>query len=157
MRNARESDLDGIVALCAEHAEYEHASFDPDAARQNLGRFLFAGQPRAWCIVAEVGGELAGYAAYSLEFSTWRAAEYLHMDCLFVRAAHRNGGLGRLLLDAIIEVATAHGCASIEWQTPAWNTDAIRFYDRLGAIGSPKVRYRLATDRSVRATHGGAV
>ena len=142
IRPARESDLDALLVLCAEHAEYERASFDADFARCNLGRFLFAATPRAWCVVIELDDEIAGYATYSLEFSTWRAAEYVHMDCLFVRASHRNRGYGLQLMQAVIDAARERG-TWIEWQTPSWNADAIRFYDRLGATRSEKARYRL--------------
>ena len=29
----------------------------------------------------------------------------------------------------------------IEWQTPQWNAAAARFYERLGAVAAPKLRY----------------
>lgn len=144
IRPAREADLDALLVLCAEHAEYERASFDADFARRNLGRFLFAESPRARCIVIDFDGTLAGYTTYSLEFSTWRAAEFVHMDCLFVRASHRNRGLGLQLMQAVIDAARERG-TWIEWQTPTWNADAMRFYDRLGATRSEKARYRLLT------------
>jgi GNAT superfamily N-acetyltransferase len=142
IRPAREADLDALLVLCAEHAEYERASFDAEAARRNLGRFVFSDTPRAWCVIVEIEGALAGYATYSLEFSTWRAAEFVHMDCLFVRASHRDRGLGSQLMQAVIDAARERG-TWLEWQTPSWNADAIRFYDRLGATRSDKVRYRL--------------
>jgi hypothetical protein len=31
----------------------------------------------------------------------------------------------------------------VQWQTPAWNTAPIQFYDRLGATGKPKIRFSL--------------
>jgi GNAT superfamily N-acetyltransferase len=142
IRAAREADLDALLVLCAEHAEYERASFDAEAARRNLGRFLFGDSPRVWCVVVEVDGAIAGYATYSLEFSTWRATELVHMDCLFVRASHRNRGLGSQLMQTVIDAAHERG-TSLEWQTPSWNADAIRFYDRLGATRADKARYRL--------------
>jgi hypothetical protein len=35
------------------------------------------------------------------------------------------------------------GCATVQWQTPAWNEDAARFYRRLGAVELDKRRYVL--------------
>ena len=142
IRPAQESDLGEILLLCAEHAGFERSSFCPEQARGSLGRFLFGERPRARCLVAQVGGSVVGYATYALEFSTWRAAEYVHMDCLFVRAGFRNAGLGRLLLAEVGQAAAALGCDFVEWQTPAWNHDAIRFYDRAGAVKAAKKRYR---------------
>ncbi|MFK0215391.1 MULTISPECIES: hypothetical protein [unclassified Streptomyces] len=35
------------------------------------------------------------------------------------------------------------GLGQVQWQTPPWTTDAIRFYDRLGAQAKEKRRYSL--------------
>lgn len=152
VRPARPADLDEILALCAEHAAFERAAFSPEDARGRLARHLFGERPRTRCVVADAepvagagadacGARLAGYATYALQFSTWRAAEYVHMDCLYVRPAFRNGGIGALLLAEIVESAAMCGCDVVEWQTPAWNRDAARFYDRTGAARSDKIRY----------------
>ncbi len=34
----------------------------------------------------------------------------------------------------------------VQWQTPDWNTNAVRFYLRLGAQASNKTRFKLAID-----------
>jgi hypothetical protein len=31
----------------------------------------------------------------------------------------------------------------VQWQTPAWNEGAIRFYDRIGAVSKEKLRFFL--------------
>lgn len=41
------------------------------------------------------------------------------------------------------DAARGLGVEHVQWQTPCWNTDAIRFYDRVGALVQDKVRYRL--------------
>jgi len=142
VRPATPKDLDEIVALCEEHAAFEKSSLSADRVRRSLGRFLFVNSPRAWCLVAEVEGKLAGYATYSLEFSTWNASEFLSMDCLYVREGNRNAGIGMQLLQRIRRAAVALGREFVEWQTPSWNAGAIRFYDRIGAVGQLKIRYR---------------
>jgi len=145
IRTAARADLDAIVRLCGEHAAYERSTLDPEAVRRSLPHYLFGATPRARCLIIESDGALAGYATHSREFSTWRAAEYLHMDCLYIREPFRNAGLGTQLMEKIADDARSLGCDSIEWQTPSWNTDAIRFYDRVGAIGALKMRYRWLT------------
>jgi GNAT superfamily N-acetyltransferase len=149
VRPAQAQDLEGILILCAEHAAFERSPFCMEDARGRLGGFLFGESPRARCFVAQAGGSLIGYATYASEFSTWRAAEYVHMDCLFVREGFRNAGLGGLLLRKVAEAAVALGCDIVEWQTPSWNRDAVRFYDRAGAVKSEKMRYRLRVGAAV--------
>jgi len=147
VRLARPRDLEGVLALCAEHAAFEGAAFSLDDAGAALGRFLFGPRRRARCLVAETEEGLVGYATYALEFSTFRASRYTHMDCLFVREGYRNAGVGRRLLEAVAQAARELGCEFVEWQTPAWNEPAMRFYGRVGAVGSPKVRYVWRVER----------
>lgn len=58
---------------------------------------LFFGKepPRLRCFVAELNeGEIIGYVSCAPEVSTWDGAEYLHMDCLFLREGHRGLRVG---------------------------------------------------------------
>ncbi len=89
--------------------------------------------------------ELLGYATCVPEFATWAGAEYLHMDCLYLRPGHRGRGIGRALIDAVAAHAAALGLPEVQWNTPDWNDGAIRFYDRLGATARTKQRYTLRT------------
>ena len=82
-----------------------------------------------------------GYATWSLEFSTWRAAEYVHVDCLYLDASCRGQGLGRCVMESIAQRAAVLGATHLEWQTPEWNEDAARFYDSLGARSAVKRRF----------------
>jgi GNAT superfamily N-acetyltransferase len=141
IRAARPADLDAIVRLCAAHAAYERAALPGPGLRERLAVALFGAEPRATCFVAEIDGRVEGYAACALEFSTWRGGDYLHLDCLFVEAGHRGHGVGRRLVDAVARHAADLGIAHVEWQTPAWNTAAVRFYERLGATAAAKLRF----------------
>lgn len=134
-------DLAGLLVLMAEHAAFEGGEVTAKAAQ--LSRALFGPQPRLSVWVAGDQPGLLGYAAASREYSAWRGREYLHMDCLFVRAAARNLGVGARLADAVIGFATTQGLEEVQWQTPAWNLDAVRFYERLGAVAHQKVRFSL--------------
>lgn len=134
-------DLPGLLSLMAEHAAFEGGQVTTKAAQ--LSRAVFGLPPRLFAWVAGDGADLLGYAAASREFSAWRGRDYLHMDCLFVSAAARNHGVGARLVDAVIGFATAQGLEEVQWQTPAWNLDAVRFYERLGAVGDQKVRFSL--------------
>ncbi|MEU2240711.1 GNAT family N-acetyltransferase [Streptomyces sp. NPDC018338] len=114
------------------------------------------GSPRLRCFVAELpDGSLAGYATCAPELSTWDGVAYLHMDCLYLTSTARGHGLGPLLMDAVRAEARALGLTEIQWQTPAWNEGAIRFYDRLGATSKEKRRYTMAVDPAASASASG--
>ncbi len=145
MRRARAGDLDEVVRLVGEHAAYERSAAPAAGLAARLDGLLFgSGAPRLRCFVAELGsGEIVGYATCAPEVSTWDGAEYLHMDCLFLRDGHRGLGLGPRLVEAVVEEAQALGCDHVQWQTPAWNEDAVRFYERIGARATEKLRFKL--------------
>ncbi|WP_338699319.1 GNAT family N-acetyltransferase [Streptomyces sp. Q6] len=145
VRRARPADLPLVAALAAEHAAYEKATPPAPGLADRLETLLFGTPtPRLRCFVAELNdSDLIGYATCAPELSTWDGAEYLHMDCLFLRDGHRGLGLGPQLMEAVRAEARALGLTEIQWQTPPWNEGAIRFYDRLGATAKEKRRYSL--------------
>jgi GNAT superfamily N-acetyltransferase len=141
---ARPCDIASLVALCADHAHYEKAAYDPVDKARGLHHALFVSPPRLYAWLAWQGGVPIGYATASVEFSTFTACEYVHMDCLFVDAKARGHGTGEVLLDAVIAKARSLDLHEVQWQTPEWNAGAIRFYVRHGAHAKAKQRFVLA-------------
>ncbi|MDP8984805.1 MAG: GNAT family N-acetyltransferase [Pseudomonadota bacterium] len=145
VRRVELTDLHAVVALCAEHAEFERASFDASGKLERLSDAIFGNEHRLTAWIAVVDRQPVGYATATIDFSTWNAAPFLYMDCLFVRPTQRNGGIGLTLFETVRRFARERGLTEIHWQTPAWNTDACRFYRRIGGIDLPKVRFILPT------------
>ncbi|MGW7108761.1 N-acetyltransferase family protein [Streptomyces xanthophaeus] len=147
VRRARPEDLPRLVELVHEHVAYEMSAPRPLDLAQRLGPQLFAEGAPLWVLLARTpDGTVAGYAACSREFAFWDARHYLHMDCLYLAEDARGHGLGAALVDGVRDLARELGLAEVQWQTPDWNEGAIRFYDRLGATGSPKRRYTLPVE-----------
>ncbi|WP_424211236.1 GNAT family N-acetyltransferase [Streptomyces sp. BI20] len=145
IRRARPEDLPRLVELIEEHVAYERAAPRPPGLADRLGPQLFASDARLWVLVAELpDGTLAGYAACAPEYAFWNAAHHLHMDCLYLAESARGRGVGADLMAAVADLARAEGMTQVQWQTPEWNEGAVRFYDRLGAVALPKLRYSLA-------------
>lgn len=141
VRDACIADVEPLLRLVARHAEHERASAPVTAPA--LARLIAdVGAPMR-LFVADDGIDLAGYAALGFDYALWDGAWHAHLDCLFVRDDRRGKGIGKLLLDHAIDAARRTGAPRIEWQTPAWNTDAIRFYQREGAQAFPKMRFSL--------------
>lgn len=62
----------------------------------------------------------------------------LALDDLYVRPGHRDAGVGRLLMTALAALAEPDDLV-IRWGVETDNTDAQRFYERLGARLRDKV------------------
>lgn len=149
MRALERGDLGGLVELCREHARYERASWSDHEREQKL-EALFLGSGSARCWVVEAPDELAGFASANLELSTWDAGHYLHLDCLYLRAAYRGEGLGQALMEHVARAALELGAVNLQWQTPVWNDGAARFYERLGAGAAEKLRFTLSPEACAR-------
>ena len=88
-------------------------------------------------------GQIAGYATYMKQYATWDAREYLYLDCLYISESYRSEGIGRQLIDQVQVESRKHGCDLMQWQTPSFNKDAMRFYYRIGAESKSKERFFL--------------
>jgi len=145
IRRVAPTDIPALVDLIHDHAAYERSAPLDDDLDSRLPALLFGDAPRLHAFVADQGTRLVGFTTASFEVSTWKATEYLHMDCLYVDESARGGGIGRLLMQQLRELAASRGVSELQWQTPDWNVDAIRFYDRTGAERRQKSRYALGS------------
>jgi len=141
IRPFQAQDIDQLIGLCAAHAAYEQSDYSEEGKREALREILASPQAEIQCLVVAAGPELVGYATCIQQFSTWDAAYYLYMDCLYLTEAFRGYGIGKELLDRIKQIAKEEACFQVQWQTPTANTQAIRFYQREGATTKAKTRF----------------
>jgi GNAT superfamily N-acetyltransferase len=143
IRKTLPKDVDEIVKLCAEHAEYEQAEYSTKDKKQKLTAQLFSDDPRLHCFIVEGGGEIIGYCTYTFDYSTWDADFFAYMDCLYLRPQARNFGIGEEIIKRIAKHAKQVNCKIIQWHTPDFNVSAIKFYHRIGATSKQKTRFYL--------------
>jgi GNAT superfamily N-acetyltransferase len=134
IRPAGEADVPAVLALIHALAEYEHAGPGAVATTESLLREAMFGSPRAVeVLLALLGDEVAGFAMFFHNFSSWRGRRGIFLEDLFVRPEMRRHGVGRALLRELARIALARNCARIEWLVVDWNQQAIDFYRSLGA------------------------
>ena len=143
IRNCEISDLTKLVILCQKHAEYEKADFSPEGKEEGLKKALFDTQPKLHCLVVATEKDIVGYVSYTFDYSTWDAATFMYMDCLFLEEQARSFGIGEVLIEKLKQIGIKNNCINIQWQTPQFNERAIKFYHRIGAKGKDKVRFTL--------------
>jgi len=134
-------ELDALLALCREHARYEGAEFTASGQQERWQKALFSARPALYCWLALDDDRPCGFMTVTVEYATWMAERFAHMDCLYLREPYRRIGLGRAFIEALEEFCARHDCRSAQWQTPPTNDLGIRFYESLGARALPKLRY----------------
>ncbi|HEX4676594.1 MAG TPA: GNAT family N-acetyltransferase [Steroidobacteraceae bacterium] len=79
--------------------------------------------------VAEADGRVVGFSNSVLHETTWATTPICYLEDLFVEAAMRGNGVGRLLLQDLVVLARQHGWSTLYWHTRSNNTTARRLYD----------------------------
>ncbi|MFF3340876.1 GNAT family N-acetyltransferase [Streptomyces flavidovirens] len=135
IRNATPADVPVIHAMVRELAEYEKALHEARASVEQLRDALFGERPAAYAHIAETeDGEVAGFALWFLNFSTWRGVHGIYLEDLYVRPSRRGGGYGKALLASLARICVERGYERLEWSVLDWNEPSIDFYRSLGAL-----------------------
>lgn len=136
-------DVDAVVAMVYELAEYERLVEQCRLTGEQLRAALFGPAPALFGLVATAdspaqargsGPAVVGYALYFLNFSTWEGVHGIYLEDLYVRPDQRGSGLGRALLTGLAGIANDRGYARLEWSVLDWNAPSIAFYRSLGAL-----------------------
>ncbi|MFT3670150.1 MAG: GNAT family N-acetyltransferase [Pseudoxanthomonas sp.] len=135
LRPATRADIPQILEFIRGLAEYEKLAHEAVATPALLERHLFGDRPAAEVVIAEADGVPAGFALFFHSFSTFLGQPGLYLEDLFVLPSHRGLGLGKRLMVHLARLAVERGCGRFEWSVLDWNTPAIDFYRRLGAVG----------------------
>jgi len=148
---ALERDTPVILSLIRDLAEYERLGHEVEATEEDIRESLFFDWPGAEVVLAYVDGDLAGFALFFHNYSTFLGRRGLYLEDLFVRPAYRGRGVGRRLLAHLARLAVERKCGRMEWWVLDWNESAIRFYRSIGAVPMDDwTVYRLTGDALAR-------
>jgi GNAT superfamily N-acetyltransferase len=92
--------------------------------------------------VAEVEGQVVGFALHHTHLSTWAADADCYLEDLFLTESARGHGVGRALLDDLIAICRANGYSRLYWHTDEGNARARALYDSYTPYDG-HVRYRI--------------
>jgi GNAT superfamily N-acetyltransferase len=147
IRLGERGDVTVIARLIRALARYEKLEHEVTMDEARLEAALFGRHPYAETLIAEEDGEAVGFALFFHNFSTFLAKPGIYLEDLYVEESQRGRGTGRALLRRLAAIAIERDCGRLEWAVLDWNTDAIGFYERLGARPNADwTVYRLAGD-----------
>ena len=131
IREATIEDLADVLKLVRELADFENAA---DQVTADLNDYRKCFQSNDFEVLLAIqDSKIVGMALYYLTWSTWRG-RMLYLEDLVVTSEKRRQGIGDILLEAFIERAKDLDCKMVKWQVLDWNTPAIKFYEKKGAI-----------------------
>ena len=133
IRKGEKSDMPSVLKLIKELAHFEN---EPDAVIvtvEDLEKDGFGETPLFKTFVAEQNNEIVGMALFYPRYSTWKGAT-IHLEDLIVTKSKRGLNIGSALYTKVIEYGYNKGVKRIEWVVLDWNTPAIEFYKKTGAV-----------------------
>jgi GNAT superfamily N-acetyltransferase len=140
IRPATPADVPAIFGMIFELAVFEKLEHMVVANEAALHDSLFCDKPVCEALVGETGGEVVTFALFFHNFSTFLCKKGLYLEDLYVQQAHRGKGYGKQMLVALAQLAVERDCGRFEWSVLDWNSNAIKFYEGMGATVMPDWR-----------------
>jgi GNAT superfamily N-acetyltransferase len=133
IRPAKREEVGEVLQLIQDLATYEKAPEQVEASKDNLLNTIFAKEPRVFCDLVEVDGQIAGMAIWFLNYSTWQAKHGIYLEDLYIKPEFRAKGYGKALLKHLAQICDREGYGRLQWWVLDWNSPAIEFYRSFGA------------------------
>ena len=133
IRPAKREEVGEVLQLIQDLATYEKAPDQVEASKDDLLNTIFTKEPRVFCDLVEVDGQIAGMAIWFLNYSTWQAKHGIYLEDLYIKPEFRARGYGKALLKHLAQICDKEGYGRLQWWVLDWNSPAIEFYRSFGA------------------------
>jgi phosphinothricin acetyltransferase len=110
IRDVTDADAEAVAAIYAHHVLNGTATYDidPPSVEETLAKIRHIAAAGWPFIVAELDGEVAGYA-YATQYRDRPAYRFACEDSIYVAPDRTGRGVGKALLGALVERAAAFG------------------------------------------------
>lgn len=132
IRKGEEKDIPAALTLIKELAHFELAPEEVEVTEAQMKNWGFGKDKLFDFFVAENQHQIVGMALYYYKYSTWKG-KCIFLEDIVVTQQQRRNGIGKLLFNAVLNVAKQEKVKRLEWQVLNWNTDAIAFYKKYEA------------------------
>jgi len=133
IRAVEPGDVADVVAMVYELAAHEEMPEHCRLRPEQLREALFRERPALFGIVAELDGEVGGFALYFLNFSTWNGVHGVYAEDVYVRPSARGKGVGARLWRHLAQLVLDNGYSRLECATLHSNTLGMDVHLALGA------------------------
>ena len=141
IRALEEKDKSQWLKLWAGYLEFYKSTISPEQTELTWKR-LISNDMKMFGFVAESEEGVIGFTHCLFRPSTWTETDYCYLEDLFVDPNIRGKGIGRALMNKVIELAKEKNSKRVYWTTQEFNKTARVLYDSITPV-SEFVQYRL--------------
>lgn len=141
IRELKEIDKERWLELWAEYLEFYEATLSEEQTEFTWKR-LINNEQKMHGFVAENETGVIGFTHCLFRPSTWTETDYCYLEDLYVNTNIRGKGVGRALMNRVIELAKEKNSRRVYWTTQEFNKNARVLYDSITSV-SEFVQYRL--------------
>ena len=141
IRAIEEKDKNQWLKLWAGYLEFYKSTISPEQTELTWKR-LISNDMKMFGFVAESEEGVIGFTHCLFRPSTWTETDYCYLEDLFVDPNIRGKGIGRALMNKVIDLAKEKKSKRVYWTTQEFNKTARVLYDSITPV-SEFVQYRL--------------
>ena len=141
IRRSTPDEIPAIVRLMREFAEYENLGDYCEITEERLFDVMFGDGAFVECLLAFHGDEPIAYAIFYPYFASFRGQCGYYLEDIYIADDYRRNGLGEAMVRIIAKLAKQRGFERIDFQVLEWNTPAVKFYEKLGAMRDDSERH----------------
>ncbi|MBL1421542.1 MAG: GNAT family N-acetyltransferase [Alphaproteobacteria bacterium] len=138
IRHFEQKDVSKLLIMMKHLATFERYIDDFKVTEDYLSAHGLGENKQFYVLVAEVSGELVGYACYYFIPFTYHLKSKMILKELFISDKARGLGLGGQLFEALESEAQNADCCLLEWTVLPENAAAQSFYQKHGGAYNDK-------------------
>ncbi len=146
IRKITQDDLTAVVGLLREFAAFEDLSDYCTVTEERLSSAMFGENAVLEGLLAFEGETAVASALFYPNFSSFRGERGIHLEDIYIKSEYRKHGVGEAMLKEIARIAASRGFERIDFNVLEWNTPALKFYAKHGAVCNEEERHFKFSD-----------
>ena len=155
IRKSTADEISAIVRLMRDFAEYENLGDYCEITEDRLFDVMFGKEAFVEGLVAFHEEQPVAYAMFYPYFASFRGQCGYYLEDIYIADDYRRNGLGEAMVRIIARLARQRGFERIDFQVLEWNTPAVKFYEKLGAIRDDSERHFKFIDSAFNSLVSG--
>jgi ribosomal protein S18 acetylase RimI-like enzyme len=141
-------DVGSVISLLQDFAKFENLEQFCEITEEKLADAMFGEDAFVEGIIAYDCEKPVAYAIFYPNFASFRGQKGFYLEDIYIDAEYRSKGIGDAILKEIAKIARSCGFERIDFQVLDWNTPAIKFYEKHGAVRDDDERHYKFTDKA---------